>query len=242
MARKKNPNRDKAFELFLNSNGGIANREIAKQLEENEKTISVWKMRDKWVEKMNSSTSPDDCSTTSKNAHLKGNKHAVGNRGGYGAKGNNNATKHGFFKKILPDDALETLEMIQLKSPLDMLWENILIQYTAIARAQKIMFVTDQDDMTKELKKLKDGKTYEEEYEIQFAWDKHASFLAAQSRAMSTLQNMIQKYEELSNTEEQELRIQKLKGEVAKIEKALNTDETGDVTINISLSDEGDSE
>lgn len=36
-----------------------------------------------------------------------------------------------------------------------MLWENIMIQYTAIIRAQRIMFVQDKEEMIKEIKKRK---------------------------------------------------------------------------------------
>ncbi|XOS93828.1 hypothetical protein ACLMAB_10600 [Brevibacillus laterosporus] len=45
------------------------------------------------------------------------------------------------------------MEEIESKSPLDMLWENIMIQYTAIIRAQRIMFVQDKEEMIKEIKK-----------------------------------------------------------------------------------------
>ncbi|MFL0198302.1 hypothetical protein ACJDU8_22455 [Clostridium sp. WILCCON 0269] len=64
-----------------------------------------------------------------------------------------------------------------IKDPLDMLWENIIIQYTAIARSQRIMDVTEKSEMIKELKKskvkTKDRSTEktstnesEEEYEL----------------------------------------------------------------------------
>lgn len=60
MARKRDPNRDIAFELFKEHSGNITNREIAKQLDVLEKTISAWKSRDKWIEKIDG----DICSTT----------------------------------------------------------------------------------------------------------------------------------------------------------------------------------
>ena len=59
-----------------------------------------------------------------------------------GSPGHQNAIKHGFFARIFPDDE-ETRALvgeIMEKEPLDILWENIMIQYVAIARAQKIMF------------------------------------------------------------------------------------------------------
>lgn len=96
------------------------------------------------------------------------------------------------------------------------------------------MYVTEKEEMIKELKKYKyevvpvDDEfkqiTTEEEYEFQFAWDRQATFLNAQSRAMAELRNMIKQYDELLNanrdmaTEEQRLRIEKLKVEIDKVE------------------------
>lgn len=248
MARQRDPRRDQALEIYLQHNGEITNRAIADQLNVPEKTISNWKSRDKWGQRISSetnvvlqsnerSTTNHECSTTNekrknkggapkfnKNAlnnrggAKKGNQYAVGNRGGGAPPKNKNAETHGFFSKIFPEEALPMALDIMEKNPIDMLWENIIIQYTAIARAQKLMFVQDQNDMTKELKKEKlqfdlvpGGKdepdrqveTYREvEYEIQFAWDKHATFLNAQSRAMTTLAGLTEKFMQLAGTDD----------------------------------------
>ena len=53
MARERSPNRDKAFELYKESNGEIQNREIANILGISEKTVSGWKVKDKWNSKLN---------------------------------------------------------------------------------------------------------------------------------------------------------------------------------------------
>lgn len=53
MARARSPNRDKAFELYKEHNGEITLREIAKKLNTPEKTISGWKAKDKWHNKLN---------------------------------------------------------------------------------------------------------------------------------------------------------------------------------------------
>lgn len=62
MARARSPNRDKAFQIYKDRNGEITNREIAEILNENEKTISNWKCRDKW----NVVLQKNECSTTNK--------------------------------------------------------------------------------------------------------------------------------------------------------------------------------
>jgi uncharacterized protein YjcR len=105
--------------------------------------------------------------------------------------------------------------------PLEILWAQIITLWTAIIRSQKIMFVSDKNDITKELKKTTVGdKMDSQEYEIQFAWDKQANFLNAQSRAMTTLSNMIKRYDDMLHanwemtTEEQRLRVDKLRVQI----------------------------
>lgn len=259
MAREVNPNREKAKQSYIENGGNITNRRIAEILGEDEKKIAVWKQRDNWVGKSGASgnvvqqkkKSKKNVVQQKKAGAPKGSKNAKGNRGGSAPEKNDNAVTHGFFRKIFPDDpeTMDIIETIRLKSPLDILWDQIVIQYTAIARAQKIMFVQDKNDITEHLKKtkvqndsVKIGKgesatfnTYEsyreEEWEFQFAWDKQANFLQAQSRAMATLQSLIGKYEDLLlkdlATEEQKMRIAKLKAEVAKISNT-GTEETED--------------
>lgn len=140
-------------------------------------------------------------------------------------KGNKNNLIHGFYSKYLPRETKEIMEELNKSSSLDILWESIIMQYSLIIRAQKIMYVKNKKDMTKELKKEKsmDGEQYsteEKEYEIQFAWDKQANFLRAQSTAMATLNRMLKEYEEMLNknwelaTEEQKLRVDKLKKDI----------------------------
>lgn len=222
MAKARSPNRERALQIWLERKGNISNRDLAEMLGEKEKTISNWKSRDQWIVVLQTG----ECSTTikseSKAGAPKGNKNAVGNSGGAAPKRNSNAVTHGFFRKFFPEETLEIMEQIETRSPLDMLWDNIVIQYTAIVRAQRIMFVRDQQDETKVLKKFKPGMFGEElEWELQHAWDKQATFLQAQSRAMATLQSLIRQYEDLCSkglaTEEQRLRVEKLKLEVGNL-------------------------
>lgn len=164
--------------------------------------------------------------TNSQNSKARyNNKNAIGNIGGPGGPiGNKKAETHGFFSKYLPDDTLEIIEEIQGKNPLDILLEQITIQYAAIIRAQKIMYVKDKNEMIKEIKKHKDTEFGEEiEYEFQFAWDRQATFLNAQSRAMSELRSLIKQASELINnkpelaTEEQKARIDNIKAKTDKL-------------------------
>jgi len=168
--------------------------------------------------------------------------------------GSQNAVKHGFFARIFPDDE-ETRAIVSEiieKSPLDILWDQIVIQYTAIARAQKIMFVKDQDDLTKVLKRQKETSSiqsdgWEKEWELQFAWDKQASFLKAQSTAIKTLEGLVLRYEDMVEryelkglvVEEHRLRVEKLK---ADIEKVKGGDDDKPIEIIIKRKGEGSGE
>ncbi|QOS98123.1 hypothetical protein JNUCC42_16550 [Brevibacterium sp. JNUCC-42] len=244
MAKARSPNRDKAETMYLESGGNMLLKDIAEQLGVSDSQIRKWKNQDQWESKLNSNVTNENSNVTKRVGAPEGNKNAVGNRGGAAPKRNSNAVSHGFFRKYFPDDVAEIMEEIESKSPLDMLWENIMIQYTAIIRAQRIMFVQDQDDMTKEIKKTKSMSTKdmlmeEQEWEIQFAWDKQATFLQAQSRAMATLQSMISKYEDLCDTEEKKLRVQKLKGEIAVIEQKTSKDDDKPIEILIKRKGEG---
>ncbi|MEK3784120.1 phage terminase small subunit [Paenibacillus sp. FSL R5-0810] len=196
---------------------GMKYKEIAEKYGVSLNTVKSWKQRYGW-ERKKGAHKPERVHTN-KGGAPKGNKNAVGNRGGPGGPpGNDKAVTHGFFRKYLPADSLEIMEQLQTKAPLDIVWENIMIQYTAIIRAQQIMYVRDRDDKTVEKIEEKDGNVIGERWEVQQAWDKQATFLQAQSRAMGTLQSLIKQYDELLKTElateEQELRIARLKLEV----------------------------
>lgn len=228
MPRARSPNRDKAFELWLESDKKRLLKDIAKELGVSEEQIRKWKNQDKWESDNKVTLLKGKGNVTKQRGGQPGNKNAEG----HGAPaGNKNAEKHGLFTKYLPEETLELIKSIETKSSLDILWDQIMIQYAAIIRSQRIMDVTGKEEMIKELKRSYEKKTErstaktnsnseecEYEYEFQFAWDRQATFLKAQSRAMGELRSMIKQYDELLKidltTEEQQLRVQKLKTEI----------------------------
>ncbi len=228
MPRQRSPNRDRAFELYKEHGGSIENRRIAEMLDMPEKTIGGWKCKDKWDEQLNGVLQSNERSTPKPHGGQPGNKNAVGHGAPYR---NKNAEKHGFFTKWLPAETLEIMQAIESKSPLDMLWDQIMIQYTAIIRAQQIMYVRDQDDLTKEMSMTGDSVTA---WDVQQAWDKQAKFLQAQSTAMKTLNGMIKQYEDMLRsdlaTEEQRMRIAKLKAETGRLTgEGLDTEDISEI-------------
>lgn len=214
LPRQRSPNRDRAFEIYQQNGGSIDLVEIAEQLDLPAGTIRGWKNKDDWDKRLNG-TLQKDMERSKPHGGQPGNKNAVGHGAPYR---NKNAEKHGFFAKWLPAETLEIMQAIENKSPLDMLWDQIMIQYTAIIRAQQIMYVRDQDDLTKEMSMTGDSVTA---WDVQQAWDKQAKFLQAQSKAMTTLNGMIKQYEDMLRsdlaTEEQRMRIAKLKAETGRL-------------------------
>ncbi|WP_141432427.1 phage terminase small subunit [Bacillus sp. 03113] len=228
MARPRNSKRDEAFQIWKNSGGTKKLKDIAAELGLSDSQIRKWKNQDKWDDQLKGNvTKPKGNVTKRKRGAPAGNKNAEGSGP---PKKNQNAVKHGFFSKFLPSETLEIMEQIQEHSPADMIWDQIQIQYAAIIRAQQIMFVSSQEDLTRELKREKQSSSdksssWEEEYELQFAWDKHATFLNAQSRAMSELRNLIKQFLEFAHEnderrlklEQMSLNIEKTKAEIENI-------------------------
>ncbi|WP_019555215.1 phage terminase small subunit [Propionispira raffinosivorans] len=231
---------------------GMKYKDIAEKYEVSINTVNSWKKRHGWCRE----GAPKNGAPKSKigapigNQNAKGHGAPLNNKNGLGNKGgppphNANAMTHGLFAKFLPPETLEIAKELAEVSPIDILWGNICLKYAAILRAQKVMYVENHEDLTKVLKRQKSGdSSWEEEYELQFAWDKQATFLKAQSTAMTALTNMLKQYEELCRsemaTEEQRLRVDKLRAEVETLRKG--GDDSDGVSIIDDIGDDGDDE
>ncbi len=188
---------------------GMKRKDIAQKYNVSINTVKSWKQRH-WNKKEGAPPKHK------KGAPLK-NKNASGRTPKKDE--NQNARKHGFFAKWLPEEVNQIIGEMP-EDPLDILWANIQMQMAAIVRAQNIMYVHDKNDMTKEVSMRGDDVV---SYDVQQAWDKQANFMSAQSRAMKTLESMIKQYDELLHknwelaTEEQKARINQLKAQTGKI-------------------------
>ncbi|WP_286058087.1 phage terminase small subunit [Bacillus mojavensis] len=244
---------EKHIQAYKDYVKGMKYKDLAEKYGVSVNTIKSWKQRHGWERKKGA---PIEKSVHTKKGGQPGNKNALGNNGGAPQR-NQNAVTHGFFSKFLPEETLEIMEEIQERSPADMIWDQIQIQYAAILRAQRIMFVQDKDDLAKELKKAKyvyrpeedeDGNEYfeksiaEEELEIQFAWDRHATFLNAQSRAMGELRSLIKQFDQLAHEEdERRLKLEQMRLNIdktkAEVEGLTNKDD--DSSFEIIIKDKG---
>lgn len=133
--------------------------------------------------------------------------------------GNTNNIRHGLFSKLIPPDILEAMDFIDGQDPLDILWDQIKIQYATILRSQKIMYVANREEIIQHIRRVRNTVNSEEvEYEIQFPWDRQAAFLNAQSKAMSELRSLIKQYVELTHQDdERKLRLRQMQANIQKI-------------------------
>jgi protein YqaS len=214
LGRARDPNRDKAFEIYSENNGNIELIEIAERLGVSAGTVRGWKSKDKWEPKIKGTFQKKNKERSKKpRGAPKGSKNALG----HGApKGNTNAVKHGLFSRHLPQEVYEIAQEISDKQPIDILWENITLTYANLLHAQRILYVQDVEDTTSVLiaTTAKGGASYE----IHTAWDKQGKALATIARAQTELRGMIKTYDELTRsplvTEEQRLRIENLKAQL----------------------------
>lgn len=206
MPKKPDERYDKAYEMYQK---GFKLVEIASQLNLSEGTVRSWKNR-KW----NATLQSDKRNVAKRKGGQPGNKNATG------PPKNQHARKHGLFAKWLPEEINEIIGEMP-DDQLDILWHNIQLQYANIIHSQKILYVEDKDDKTKEL--TFNGEKGEG-YEVQYAWDKQAGNMSALSRSMKTLMSMIKEYDELLHknwkqaSEEQVARINQIKAQTKKLE------------------------
>lgn len=197
---------------------GVPPKKLSEKYNTSLNTIKSWIKRYGWSKLKNGGAPSKDGgapSNSSRDAPKKRKRGGQpGNHNATGPPGNKNAEKHGFYSKHLPEETAEIINHIDSMDPLDVLWDNIQIQFAAIIRAQKLMYVRDQQDKTVEhTGEFENGDTYD----VQQAWDKQANFLSAQSRAMSSLSSMIRQYDAMLKanseiaTEEQRARIDQIK-------------------------------
>jgi len=227
------PNYELAYDDYRK---GMKYKEIAEKYGVTLNTVKSWKTRYRWSKDPKKGVHTKAEKVCTQKGGQPGNRNAAGH-GGTGPPKNKNAEKHGFYSRWLPAETLEIMEGMPT-DPLDILWDQIQIAYTAIIRAQQIMYVRDRDDKSTTRIQHKKGETVKEErWEIQQAWDKHASFMSAQSRQQKTLESLVKQYDELLHknwelaTDEQKARIDQIRAQTDRIKADSNNQEEDGVEI-----------
>ena len=205
-------------------------KELEKQFDVNSSTIRSRKNREKWERNATGNATQQKKSVATKNSPTvaKGKKRTTSNkrkkRSGNPnpvkqfTKRNSAAVTHGFFSKYIPTETLDIMDSLIERHPSDLIYDQITIQYAAIIRAQQIMFVNDKEDHEEFIsKKKEDDFGTETQYEHHTAWDRHAKFLNAQSRAMSELRSLIKQFNELAyDDDERKIKLELMQTNIAK--------------------------
>ena len=116
MARVRDPNRNKAFEIYEKHGGKIDLVEIASQLNISPGTIRGWKSKDSWDIQLNGTLRKNMERFKRRKGGQPGNKNAEGH-GGNGPPGNKNAVKTGEFEALffdtLDSDEQKLIQVVQ---------------------------------------------------------------------------------------------------------------------------------
>lgn len=103
MARKRDPRRDEAKKIWLDSNGEKQLKEIASELNVSDSQIRKWKSIDKWSAELKGNVTNAKGNVTNQGGAPFGNQNAKGNKGNSRASppvGNKNALKTGEYETI----------------------------------------------------------------------------------------------------------------------------------------------
>ena len=185
-------------------------------------TLHGRKKREKWKRKKRLRKATDSPGGQKQNGN------AEGNSGGSAPANNTNALTHGLYAKYLPEDTRLLMQEMNTINPADLLWENIMIQYAAIVRAQKIMFVRDEMDNASNVTGIEFNPMFadkkgepaqvKESREWHMAYKKQETFMNAQSRAMATLSNLIRQFVALADeADERKLRLGVMGAQIDKL-------------------------
>ncbi|MGM0249519.1 phage terminase small subunit [Enterococcus sp. AZ129] len=183
MARKRDPRRDKAKKIWLESNGEKQLKEIASELNVSDSQIRKWKSIDKWSAELKGNVTNAKGNVTNRGGAPFGNQNAVGNKGNSRASpplGNKNAIKTGEYETIFYDTLSEEEREIYSSmndDPSLVLLEEIrllkLRQFRMMKRIQKAEAgLNDEEvDRLQQLRKIKtpiekDGRKLEIKREV----------------------------------------------------------------------------
>ena len=103
MARKRDPRRDEAKRIWLESNGEKQLKDIASELNVSDSQIRKWKSIDKWSAELKGNVTIGKSNVTNQGGAPFGNQNAKGNKGNSRASppvGNKNALKTGEYETI----------------------------------------------------------------------------------------------------------------------------------------------
>ncbi len=180
ISHAKGSKRSNAMFIYIKSKGNITKPQIAQIFGVTERTVRRWARDDGWdnalslvpkhcVESTEKSSSATDCAY------------------------DNNFDMH----SLLPKETADIISHFTSASPVDILWQNIMLQYAAIIRAQKLMNIESEKILRLEKRTAEGMDSCITEWENHTPWERYRIFMDSQSKAMNSLALMLKRLEDL---------------------------------------------
>lgn len=133
-------------------------------------------------------------------------------------KRNRAAMIHGLRSKFFFDEQIEIMEALQDFDVVDQLWLQIELSFSAIIRAQKIMWVEDPFDHLKEVSGEMDGESISKvDYKVIYAHERYESYIKAQTRAFAEHRSLVKQFLDLTTEDdERRLKLEQMKVSIEK--------------------------
>lgn len=239
------------YELaYTDYKNGMKQKDIAAKYNVTINTVKSWQQR-KWKDMDTNSVQEKVCTPKNESMHTsKVDVHENGNVGvvqdeppkkdgrvkkrsgnpnpqNQFTKRNRAAMIHGLRSKFLFDEQVEIMEALQDFDVVDQLWLQIELSFSAIIRAQKIMWVEDPFDHLKEISGEMDTEGMSKtDYKVIYAHERYESYIKAQTRAFAEHRNLVKQFMDLTTEdderrlklEQMQLNIDKTKAEINKLE------------------------
>lgn len=204
MPRARNPNRDKAYELWVASNFNIKLKDIAAQLGETESTIRKWKCTDKWEQKAKGALQKEKESAPKENGTS--NEEQTKKKSG-APLGNKNAFKHGGYSAAY-FDTLDEDEKAMI--------ENMPESEEELLLDQIKLYTVNERRLLLAIQKVKKDTTFIDENGNVKSTDKifDTMNMRVTQRTYSTEKEQIQNFEHKDN------RLMRLYAELTKVQRA----------------------
>lgn len=256
MARARDPNREIAKQMYLDSGGEMLLKDIADRLGKSSSQIRNWKTKDKWDEQLNdcATNETNDCATNEKQSakvvvSSPRSKNASGNPNPKNqfTKRNEVSVKHSFYRQWLPQDMVEIIEETKDFTLADRLWFQIETKFAALIQLHKIMFVESRCDTLNELQSQSFGESSSESFKVVYAFEQYAEYIKTEARLTSEWRNVVKQFLELSDEyDERRIKLEQMQLNVEKtkidIEKTKADMAKGDVQpIEITIGRKGES-
>lgn len=156
MSRSRSPNRDKAFQMWLESGKKRQLKNIAAELQVSEEQIRKWKSLDKW-DKVTLPNRKGNVTKRNRGAQP-GNRNAVGH-GGIGPPGNKNAITTGEFEALLFDCLNDEEKSLAYSVPKDK--QRLLMQEIQLLTVREYRMLKRIEAIKGTEEKLPSGETIE---------------------------------------------------------------------------------